>query len=242
MRLPEIEGYVDDKIAQNKELDDRREQLTHSIISLEPKCLELKKSYDLILEQKRKVEEEMKSYSTSKQVLDQYGISITEDIPKFASMVECIAEFGYDPKKVLREFIDIQYHNDKRRALEIANDEKQRDNTRLDRENSLLQHEISVRTQALSIYNELENIGFGPLELKRLLDTIVDIMNRNNISYWLAVDKFMKDIQTQYDSKLGFESEMERINTQLQIWRRNVKKSWTNLDYNHLWALLSRVY
>jgi hypothetical protein len=116
MRLPEIKGYVDEKIAQNKELDNERERLTDSIVSLEAKYSELKKSYDLILEQKRKAEEDMRSYSSSKQVLDQYGISIAEDVSKFASTVKCIADFGYDPEKVVRIFIGSQYLKDKLRA------------------------------------------------------------------------------------------------------------------------------
>ena len=33
----------------------------------------------------------------------------------------------------------------------------------------------------------------------------------------MAVDKFFNDIETQYDAKLGFESEKERLNLQIQI-------------------------
>jgi hypothetical protein len=166
----------------------------------------------------------MKSYSSSKQVLDQYGVSITKDIPRFASTVKCIAELGYDPKKVLTEFNDTQYLSDKRRALEIAADEKQRDNARLDWQNSLLEQKISMLVHTLNIYNELDDIGIGPLELKRLLDTIIGIINRNNISFWRIVDKFIKDIETQYDSKLGFESEIERLKVQIRILNEEREK------------------
>jgi hypothetical protein len=62
------------------------------------------------------------------------------------------------------------------------------------------------------VYNELANIGFGSKELIRLLRTILVIMNSNGIDHWLAVDKFLNDIETQYDAKLGFESEKERLN------------------------------
>jgi hypothetical protein len=224
MRLHEIKGYVNGTISQIKELQDEKEQLIHSIGSVKAEYSELKKSYDLTLKQKRKDEEEMKSYSSSKQVLDQYGVSITKDIPRFASTVKCIAELGYDPKKVLTEFNDTQYLSDKRRALEIAADEKQRDNARLDWQNSLLEQKISMLVHTLNIYNELDDIGIGPLELKRLLDTIIGIINRNNISFWRIVDKFIKDIETQYDSKLGFESEIERLKVQIRILNEEREK------------------
>jgi hypothetical protein len=196
---------LNEKVAQNKELDEKREQLTQSIVSLEAKYSELKKNHELILEQNRKAEEDMRSYSSSKQVLDQYGISITNDISKFASTVKCIAKFGYDPEKVVREFNDIQYLEDKRRATRIAADENQKKFAMLERQNSALIESIRLHSHKLSVYNELENIGFSSVELKRLLDTIINIMTSNNISYWLAIDKFIKDIETQYDPKLGFE-------------------------------------
>ena len=227
-RLPEINEYLNEKIAQNKELDDEKEQLTHSIASLEAKYSELKKSHDLILEQDRKIEEEMKSYSRSKQVLEQYGISITKDISKFASTVKCIAEYGYDPEKVIRVFNEIQYLQDKHRALRIAVEEKQKDLARLDMQNSSVLQAISLHEDKLSIYNELDNIGFGSAKLKRLHDTIINIMNSNNINYWLAVDKFFRDLETQYDSKLGFEAEKERLNTQIRILEEEREKRLEN--------------
>jgi hypothetical protein len=60
------------------------------------------------LEQKRKANEEMKSYFDAKQELDKHKISITEDVPKFAKSVRGIAEYGYEPKKVIAEFEDIR--------------------------------------------------------------------------------------------------------------------------------------
>lgn len=79
------------------------------------------------------------------------------------------------------------------------------------------------------MYNDLDNVGFGSGELKRLLDTIINIMNSNNINYWLAVNKFFKDVETQYDSKLGFESEKERLNTQIQILEEEREKRLENI-------------
>ena len=51
----------------------------------------------------------MKSFFDAKQELDKHKISITEDIPKFAKTIKCVAEYGYEPKKVLEEFDDIQH-------------------------------------------------------------------------------------------------------------------------------------
>ena len=77
---------------------------------------QLEREYDFILEQSRRVEEGMKSYFGFKQELESHGISMTDDIPRFASTVKCIAEYGYDTQRVINEFNDTQYHQRKLRA------------------------------------------------------------------------------------------------------------------------------
>jgi hypothetical protein len=57
-----------------------------------------------------------------------------------------------------------------------------------------------------------------------LLHTILDITNSNGITYWLVVNKFFNDIETQYDAKLGFESEKESLNLEIQILREEPEK------------------
>ena len=57
-----------------------------------------------------------------------------------------------------------------------------------------------------------------------MLHTILDITNSNGITQWLAVDKFFKDIETQYDAKLGFESKKESLNFEIQILKEEREK------------------
>src|ERR671919_160753 len=100
---------------------------------------------------------------------------MSDDIPKFASTVRCIAEYGYDRQRVIKEFNDTQYHQDKWRPLKIAADEKQKDVdkkqnevARLEGQNSSLVQAISSHSSILNVYNELNNRGFDIEKLKRL--------------------------------------------------------------------------
>ena len=227
--LPEINEYINEKRAQNKQLDEKRDKVTKSVAFLESKEIELKKSHDVRLEQCRRMEQEVKIFSSSKQVLDQYGISISNDIPKFARTVKRIAEFDYDPEKVVRELEVIHDLKNERWALGISVDEKRKESVELDMRNSSLRKSIEKHAHTLSVLNEMENISFGPVELKKLHDTIIDIMNSNNISYWLAVSKFISDINTQYDTKLGFESEKEKLITGNQILKQKREEGLENI-------------
>jgi hypothetical protein len=215
--LHQIDGYINQQALKKIELDNKLQELRDQIYTLQEQKSECEKGRDWALEQRRKANEEMKSYFDAKQELDKHKISITEDIQKFAKSVRGIAEYGYEPGKVLAEFKDIQYLSDKRRTLEIRTDEMQNNLAKLKQQDYSLRNAINLHSENLSVYNELANIGFGSKELIRLLRTILVIMNSNGIDQWGAVYKFFNDIETQYDAKLGFESEKERLNLQIQI-------------------------
>ena len=112
----------------------------------------------------------------------------------------------------------------KRQALKITTDGMEKNLAKLNQDDYSLRHAIDLHSENLSVYNELASIGFGSKELRILLHTILDIANSNGITQWLAVDKFFKDIETQYDAKLGFESKKESLNFEIQILKEEREK------------------
>ena len=70
---------------------------------------------------------------------------------------------------------------------------------------------VSSYNQMLMKYNELESMGFGLKELKLLFHTINEIAVANNLSVDQASPKFYKDIEEQYDDKLGFELKLDKL-------------------------------
>jgi hypothetical protein len=223
VRLSEIEDYLNQKTVKNGELDKEVRELKDQISTLKEQKSELEKSRDLVLEQKKKATEEMKSFFEAKQELDKHKISMA-DIPKLAKTVKCIAEYGYEPKKVLEAFDYTQHLDHKRQALKITTDRMEKNLAKLHQHDYSLRRAINLHSENLSVYNELESIGFGSKELRSLLHLILDIMNSNGITQWLAVDKFFKDIETQYDTKLGFESKKESLNFEIQILKEEREK------------------
>ncbi len=68
---------------------------------------------------------------------------------------------------------------------------------------------------------------FGLKELKQLRYSLLEIAEVNNISIYDASSKFLKDLEDQYDTKLGFESkvkekreELDKLNNQINFDRR----------------------
>jgi hypothetical protein len=80
---------------------------------------------------------------------------------------------------------------------------------------SFLEEEVNSHSQAISAYNQLEEMGFGLKNLKLLLHVVNEIAAANNIAPYEAPKRFCKDIEEQYDNKLGFESKVENLRSEV---------------------------
>jgi hypothetical protein len=56
----------------------------------------------------------------------------------------------------------------------------------------------------------------GIKQLKLLLNIVTEIATANKISEDKATEKFFSSVQKQYDDKLGFESELENLKSEVQ--------------------------
>ena len=108
--------------------------------------------------------------------------------------------------------------------LQIAAKEKEKYVASLERQDSSLVRAISSHSDMLNVYNDLQNTGFDIGKLKILHETILKIAESNQISSLYAIDKFFKDIEAQYDAKLGFEDEKDRLKTEIQDLKEKRKK------------------
>jgi hypothetical protein len=234
VRLPEIEDYINQKTLEKRELEETVQGLKDKVSILEKQKLELEESMDFVLEQKRNATDEMEAFFEAKKELDECKVSITPDVKKFAKTVRGITEYGYEPKRVLEVFEDIHYLARKREALDIAIAGKQENLAKLNRYDSYLQKAISLHLEKISVYNELEKIGFGSKELKLLLNTVLDIMRSNGISHWLAVNKFFEDVRTKYNAKVGFEGEKEDLSLEIKILKEEREKALQSLKTQYL--------
>ena len=239
--LPHVQDYLNQRTAEKAQLERGIKETAVKKSALEKDVTEAQKSRDMILEEKRKDTEEMSSYLAAKQELGKHGISLNEDLTKFANTVKCIAHYGYNPKLVLAEFKNIGYLEDKLRALHTAVGEKEKkiaelyqSKDELDDRCNYLERVIKLNLEELPVYTDLANIGVGPKHLKVLYNLMVNITNSNDIPYWQAAEKFFEDIGTQYDAKLGFESKIERQKSEIQLLNDEREKHLKILKNQHL--------
>ena len=132
-------------------MDYKLQELRDQIYTLEEQKSECEKGRDWALEQKRKANEEMKSYFDAKQELDKHKISITEDVPKFAKSVRGIAEYGYEPIKVIAEFDGIQYQLIIDERWKISIGEMEKNLAKLSQQDYSLRHAINLHSENQSV-------------------------------------------------------------------------------------------
>jgi uncharacterized small protein (DUF1192 family) len=99
----------------------------------------------------------------------------------------------------------------------------------LGRDCSVLEQLVTSYNQKLSLYNELEAMGLGLRELKLLWHTIREIAEANNIPLDQAPQKFYKDIEEQYDDKLGLELKINELRSEISTVSINLNASRTAL-------------
>src|ERR1051325_4452846 len=213
-----------------KQKADEEEKLEKDVKKLkaQKEILNLQKSYsesvrDQALHDERMTAAELKWYSDLRAELRKYGIPV-DDIPKFAKAVNGLRQYGYDVVKIISEFSDHESHVTRRQMLESSVKMLKIELNYLSQQCSFAQNTLNSHIPTISGLKELETMGFGVKELKLLWHTINEIAVANNIPLNEAQQKFFKDVEEQYDNKLGFESKVQNLQLEInKLSEQNIK-------------------
>jgi hypothetical protein len=207
-----IQQKADEKIKLEEEIQKLKDQiniLNEEKSSSEARCLSA-------LSKENMTTVELKWYSDLKKELASYGISINDDhIPKFAKVVYGISQKSYDVSKVIEEFSDLESTRKDYWFYQESIPELVSKCKHLEHKCSTLEEHVKSYNQKLSLYDELQAMGFGLRELKLLRNTINEIAEANKIPQNHAQQKFYKDIEEQYDDKLGFELQLNKLHSDI---------------------------
>jgi hypothetical protein len=216
-----IQQKADEKIKLEEETQKLKDQI--KILKEEKSTSELRRTSALYEENITTVQ--LKSYSELKEALGGYGISIDADIPRFAKVVHGISQKGYDVGEVIKQFSDLELLRTDYLHYQAAIPDLRRKYDGLNEECSTLEQLVNSYNQKLSLSDELESMGFGLKELKLLRNTINEIAEANNIPADQAQQKFYKDIEEQYDDKIGFELQLNKLRSEISTVNMNLNFS-----------------
>jgi hypothetical protein len=128
-----------------------------------------------------------------------------------ARVLDNVRNCSYEPKIIASKLSTIENLETRLKELQenVAIEERRLNKVFSDSVES--EQRLCLCQQRLGLYDELEKMGCGLNELNLLRNTILEMSVNNNIYHVLAFKKFFKDIEDQYDVKLGFEQKIEEM-------------------------------
>lgn len=228
-KIPFI-SRVSNTIAQKKNecnrLDGYRQELKNNIDDLETQIEQARFDLSQITQNKKAAMDYLDLFSKLKKELwDNHNIIIEDDIQGFAKLINDFEIHGYDATKIINEYmkalsleLEIKSNEDKVQAL-------QKQTTVLNNSVLTLQSQVNMHRQTLYTFSELEAMKFGMNELQQLWYTILEIAEANNASSQQAVSKFLKDVEGQYNRKLGLENKVNEKRNELAQLNGEINKN-----------------
>ncbi|MGN6628493.1 MAG: hypothetical protein ACTHKJ_01290, partial [Candidatus Nitrosocosmicus sp.] len=228
--VSQVSFFISQKKKENERLIIQHKNIEKNIQILKQQENKTKENLDRILQNERLVLSYLNLFSRLEQSLkENYFIDIREDIQNFSHLVNDFKEKGYDAEDIIQEYLrsmslklELKTNEDKVRDLQ--NQIRQTTN-----QSSVLESQINQHRLTLDIYTRLEAMGFGLKELRLLWDMIGEISDANQISHQEAVPKFFKDIEEQYDRKIGFEKKVKENRGELAMINRELANSRQNM-------------
>jgi hypothetical protein len=222
--LSQISEFIQQKADEKKRFEQEIQTLKSQIKTLDEEKSNSEHRRAQALYEEHLTNGELKSYSDLKQELGRYGVP-TYDIPKFAKVIRETSQKGYDVGQIIEEYSDLESARNNYSYYQASITGLKMECNDLKQEYSNLKQSVDFHKQELSLYHEIEASGFDLEKLKLLSNTIKDIAKANNIPKDQAQQKFYKDIEEQYDDKLGFESQLNKLRSEIATVNINLNFS-----------------
>ncbi len=214
--ISRVSHYITQKKKENRMLVENKQDLLKETDDIYTKKDKAVQNLNEIVQKEKSIMGYIKWYYGLKRVLwDLYGIKIDE-VKDFAKVMHDFKTLGFDAFRIYSLYNSALSLRQEVKDNERRNKELYDQRTNLHRTVLTLQAQLSMHRQTLNAFSELKAIGFGLKELKQLRLTVLEISEANHIPEDQAVRKFLKDVDEQYDRKLGFEKEEEAEASEVQ--------------------------
>jgi hypothetical protein len=170
-------------------------------------------------------------YDLKRELSDTYSIDI-RDFKRFACAVNKFKNNGFNVSMIIDECTTSSSLTTKIKIMKDDIEILESKIIGLKKSISFLENQAFYHQQTMDIYYQLEGMGLGLHQLKQLCGTILEIVDANNIPAEQAVSKFLKDVEDQYDEKLGFENEVNERKAELALANKALNNSRQSLWFN----------
>lgn len=138
-------------------------------------------------------------------------IVLRDNIDNLVRAISDFKNFEFDVTRVIEAYNEIESLVTQKEKLEIQIDYNQNLKNYWEAEVTKLEESAKYYTQTIDTYNQLHKYGLGLKELKQLTNLIYESALSNNLDVKGSIEKFFKDVEEQYDNKLGFDKVVKEL-------------------------------
>jgi len=221
--ISNVSNFIKAKKKRINYLQNRKNLIANEIAILEKEKTESVFKLDKAIEKEKKAYSYFDWYNNLSQYLfNRYGILLEQDIYLFAKALQDFKQFNFSVTKILSEYriIDSLRNETKQIKDELHLYTLKRDKLR--EEINSLEDRSNYFQQTLKIYEELDKEGLGLKELKRLNYFVMESAFANGLEVRGAIKNFLKDLEDNYDNKLGFEKKIIELKAEMKKLEQEV--------------------
>lgn len=224
--ISRVSFFIEQKKKEINELASVRSTVIEEIKSLTEKKEKVQSQLSDTIKEDKKAFSYLQWYGNLKQeLLDKYNLAIEEEFEAFVKAINDFKEYGYNPSLLIKEYKD---YDSLRQQINLTREEihlKQGVIQDLLKEISNLRLQCYNYEQTISNYQELKEMGFGLKELKQLKGLITEVSAANSIDPYESVTRFFKELEKNYDTKLGLESKIKEMQNDYELLKNKVAEN-----------------
>lgn len=207
-----ISFFIQEKKNHVKHLEKTKKSLLDDLGRLTLMINEITNELDQVLKKRKEIYSYFKWYeSLRRELFVKQKLVLRHNIDNLVNVINEFKIFDYDVTKIIKEYEDTDSLVTKKKNLESEINYKLNIKRNIEIQNANLEESAGYHSQTINIYSELHKHGIGLKELKFLANLIYECANSNDIEIKSSIKKFFKDIENQYDNKLGFEKTIEDL-------------------------------
>jgi hypothetical protein len=218
--VSQVSSFIKLKRIQIKKLDKIKKEINSDISELVTEKDNLVSEISELIRNKNRILSYFKWYEDLKnQLYQRQQIVLNNIVGSMVNIINDFKFFDFDVTRIIKEYKDVNSLITHKANIQNDIEQKLKYKHTLETEITQLDESISSLKQTIHTFHELRKYGIGLKELKNLANTIYELADANDCDIKSPFKKFMKDVEEQYDSKLGFEkiiSELEEKKKKLE--------------------------
>lgn len=224
--VSKVSFLIQQKNKEIRQLADTKSTIIQEISRLNEQKEKIRGNLSSLIEQEKKAISYIQWYNNLKQELrNKFNLAIEVEFGSFARAINDLKNYDYNMPQIILEYKDLLSIREQRESLKREIDLNNRNKKHLLEDLFDLRDQVDARRLAIKTSFELQGMGFAFKKLKQLRDLILEISSTNNIDSYQAITKFFKDIERDYDTKLGFELKIKEMQGELEQLDNKVREN-----------------